>query len=79
MSVWGPMELPLFCGALRWLLLPVLHWIVRFVFTRYVIKCIMRTVVFLGPQIAPVAAMCLQRLSEILLKASTSGQHPVLG
>ena len=36
----------------------------------------MRTIAFLGPQIAPVAPLCLSKLAEVLLRVCSNPKNP---
>lgn len=42
----------------------------------YVMKCVMRVITFVGKEIAPVAAQCLQALSQILLEVCKNPKNP---
>ncbi|KAK9798958.1 hypothetical protein WJX73_010520 [Symbiochloris irregularis] len=42
----------------------------------YVMRCVCRVIVFIGPEIAPVASTCLQYLAALLLKVCENPSHP---
>ncbi|KAK9829548.1 hypothetical protein WJX72_006417 [[Myrmecia] bisecta] len=42
----------------------------------YLMKCVMRVISFVGPQITPVAAVCLQQLAQMLLAVCKNPTQP---